>query len=131
MSEIKHIINGMEFRKWGIIPYFFLAFFGNFGEQVIPQDSYLQSSIYTVDAHQRIFERIADAGHSSLRKLHEYVEIEYDENDGDHHHLNNNSSQSLSLLLVPVKITSIFLIPPKVKVKLFILYLSWKSFLRH
>lgn len=126
MSEIKKKINGIEFMKWVVIPSLFLAFLGGLGIQEVLQDS---SNIYAIDSGQKISEKIPSSDLSSLGKILEYLEIEEEDDDDNHHDLDRRSSQSLSLLLVPNKITSVSFFPPRQKVKLFILFHSWKSFL--
>lgn len=126
MSEIKKKINGIELMKWVVILSLFLAFLGGLG---IPEILQGGSNVCAIESDQRISEKIPYSDLSSFGKFLEYLEIEEEEDDDNHQCLNTRSSQSLSLLLVPKKITSVFSFPPRQKVKLFILFHSWKSFL--
>ncbi|PHN06906.1 hypothetical protein [Flavilitoribacter nigricans] len=129
MSEINKQIIGTEFMKWVVIPYLLLISFGSFAEQGAPQGIPVAAGIQALEAHQGASYRLLASDLTSSHNILEYVEIELDENDNDHHYLDREVSQPPSPVLVPNKTTRAFFFPPKRKIKLFILYLSWKSFL--
>lgn len=119
----------MEFLKW-VIPYLFLSSFVSLCGAATPQGTLPPSNIHTFDASLSVSEKIPASDLSSFCNVLEYFEIEEDDdNDGDHHYLNSKSSQPLSQLLVSNTKTSVSLFLTEEKVKLFILYHSWKSFL--
>lgn len=115
--------------KWVVLPYFIVISIGSLSDQDITQGIYFQSGIHIIDSSQRVSKKVLDADLSSLQKILEYVEPEYNETSGDQHYLDRQSSLDLSLLLVPEKIASVSSFIPKKKRKLFILFHSWKSFL--
>jgi hypothetical protein len=115
--------------KWVFLCSLIVAFFGNLGGHDVPLVTHFQSGIETIDSNQGVSEKIVDADLPSFHKILEFFEKESDEDDRDHQYLEIQPSQTPSLLLFPKKTSSEFSFPPKTKVKLFILYLSWKSFL--
>lgn len=126
-------INSKRLLKWFLFSFLFLAIFEVLGEDV-PQEASAISFSYAVNDLSIGSEKLYDSDINSFLKFFEGSEIEEVEHDEDDYEQNFTSTNLFQRLSIPLKLNEITLISltsPLKKVKLFILFHSWKSFLQN
>lgn len=129
MSKIKPKSNYLALLKWVVLPALALAFWGNSSSVEVLQTKGFQDQAPAI-AHQAAFEKAPFSDLSSNLNDFEYFEIEEEDNDDDDQQYTNGQSASPESLLLMLHASVRFTqLPPQKKIKLFILFHSWKSFL--
>ncbi len=129
MSKIKPKSNYLALLKWVVLPALALAFWGNSGSQEVLQTKDFQDQAHAI-VHQAAIEKAPFSDLSSNLNDFEYFEIEEEDNDDDDQQYTNGQSNNPESLLLMLHASVRFAqLPPLKKIKLFILFHSWKSFL--
>lgn len=119
--------------KRGVLHALIIAFFWSLVGQSLLVDTPARSLNSSLDSNQHTFGKSYQFDSPAFSKVlvdfKAELEVEEEEED-DHRYSNNQSFKRLSLPLVVRDVTiRTALFPPKKKIKLFILFHSWKHFL--
>ena len=126
MSYTKKKTSYTALTKWIVIPFLILTYFGSFGEQNTSHDIHAHLNADAIDWTHNTSETVHASTQSLGTNAFEYLEIEEED---DRHYSTKKPSQSSSLRLGMNEKSSIASFPPKQKIKLFILFHSWRTFL--